>query len=47
MGYVDILTNMECVHNHGTLIYYQPHTDLIQMLDDDIISVSFPRLLAL
>jgi ribonuclease HI len=43
----DMLANMGCVHNHGTLSYHQPPTDLMQVLDDDIRGVSFPRLVAL
>jgi hypothetical protein len=34
--------NMGCVHNHGTLIYHQPPTGMMQVLDDDIRGVSFP-----
>jgi hypothetical protein len=30
------------LHNHGILIYHQPPTDIMQVLDDDIRGVSFP-----
>ncbi|GAU30604.1 hypothetical protein TSUD_392950 [Trifolium subterraneum] len=43
----DMLANMGCVHNHGTLIYNQPLTNLRQLLDDDNRGVSFLRLVAL
>jgi ribonuclease HI len=39
----DMLTNIGCFHGIGLLVYHQPPSQLIQVLEVDIKGVSFPH----